>query len=88
LIRLQADADIQYYALPQRSAVINPFFNGAKVFSLDVYRNFRLRDRPLGNTQWELLFNQVSEKANQDIDLNSISDIVLYIYYTDFTKEN
>ncbi len=88
MIRLQAGAEIQYYALPQRSAVINPFFNGAKVFSLDVYRNFRLRDRPLGNTQWELLFNQVSEKANQDIDLKSISDIILYIYYTDFTKEN
>ncbi len=88
MIRLQADAEIQYYALPQRSAVINPFFNGAKVFSLDVYRNFRLRDRPLGNTQWELLFNQVSEKSNQDIDIHSISDIILYIYYTDFTKEN
>ncbi len=88
VVRLKASDDEQYYTLPQTTAVINPFFNGAKVFSPDIYRNFRLRDRPLGNTRWELLFNQVSEKANQDIDLKSISDIVLYIYYTDFTKEN
>ncbi len=88
MIRLKNTNEIQYHALPQRTAVINPFFNGAKVFPPDIYHNFRLQDRPLGNTQWELLFNQVSEKANQDIDLHSISDIVLYIYYTDFTKEN
>ncbi|MCB9641735.1 MAG: hypothetical protein H6728_01535 [Myxococcales bacterium] len=88
VVRLKDTDSYQYYALPKVTAVINPFFNGAKVFSADVYRDFRLRDRPLGNTSWELIFNQVSEKANQDIDLNSISDITLYIYYTDFTKEN
>ncbi len=87
MVRLAND-EVKYYALPQNTAVINPFFNGSKVFPPEIYRNFRLRDRPLGNTQWELLFNQVSEKANQDINLNAVSDIVLYIYYTDFTKEN
>lgn len=86
LIRLKGD-EIKYYTLPQRTAVINPYFNGTKIFTPEIYRNFRLRDRPLGNTQWEVLINQVTEKANQDINLNSISDIVLYIYYADFTEE-
>ena len=34
---------------------------------------------------WNLVFNQRDERENQDINLNSISDIRLYIYYTDFT---
>lgn len=86
MIRLQGD-DIKYVSLPQRTAVINPTFNGHKTFTQEIYRNFRLRDRPLGNTQWELLFNQVSEKVNQDLKLNTITDITLHIYYTDFTEE-
>ncbi|MCB9641724.1 MAG: hypothetical protein H6728_01480 [Myxococcales bacterium] len=88
MLRLKDDGDIRYISLPQRTAVINTFFNGSKPLASDIYQNFRLLDRPIGNTRWELIFNQVSEKANQDIDLNSISDITLYIYYTDFTKEN
>ncbi|MEM1007905.1 MAG: hypothetical protein AAGJ35_02770, partial [Myxococcota bacterium] len=79
--------DLSYYALPQRTAVINPFFNATKDLDRSIYQNFRLRDRPLGNTHWELLLNQFSEKENQDINLNSINDIKLYIYYNDFTQE-
>lgn len=86
VVRLKRD-EYKYYVLPVRTAVINPFFNGAKVFNTEVYRNFRLRDRPLGNTQWEIQLNQVTEKVNQDINLNRVDDIRLYIYYTDFTEE-
>ena len=87
VVRLQGN-DTKFHALPQRTAVVNPYFNGTKVFTPEIYRNFRLRDRPLGNTQWEVLINQVSEKANQDINLNSVNDVRIYIYYTDFTEEN
>ncbi|TNE46971.1 MAG: hypothetical protein EP343_21870 [Deltaproteobacteria bacterium] len=86
VVRLKG-GDIKYHTLPVRTAVINPFFNGTKVFTPEIYRNFRLRDYPLGNTQWELLINQVSEKVNQDINLNAVDDIRLYLYYTDFTEE-
>ena len=80
--------ELKFYTLPARTAVINTFSNGSKVFSPDIYQNFRLRDRPLGNTHWELLLNQVTEKANQDINLSSINDIKIYFYYTDFTEED
>ncbi len=82
----EASDQFQYYALPPRTAVINAFFNGHKTFDPSVYQNYRFQDRPLGNTQWQLLFNQASEKSNQDIVLNSINDIVLYVYYQDFSK--
>jgi hypothetical protein len=37
------------------------------------------------NTRWEAVLNQRDELANQDININSLSDIRFYIYYTDFT---
>ena len=87
MVRTAKD-EIKYYTLPRRTAVINPFFNATKGdVDRDIYKNFRLRDRPLGNTHWELIFNQLTEKENQDIDINAITDIKLYIYYTDFTEE-
>ncbi|MCB9638643.1 MAG: hypothetical protein H6728_02160 [Myxococcales bacterium] len=86
VVRLRGN-DQTFYTLPVRTAVINPFFNGAKVLEPNLYNNFRLRDRPLGNTHWELLFNHVTEQANQDIDLTKVNDIKLYIYYSDFTEE-
>jgi hypothetical protein len=51
-----------------------------------VYRNKRLRDRPFVNTSWELLINQRDELENQDINLQSLNDLRLYVYYTDFTS--
>ncbi len=78
-----------YYAFPQRTAVINTFFNGQRfrIFSDDtVFRNERLRDRPVANTMWELVINQRDEEVNKDINLLSLSDVVLYFYYTDFTE--
>ena len=80
-------SELKYYALPQRTAVLNTFFNATKDLDRAIYQNYRLRDRPLGNTHWELLINQYSEKENQDINLNSINDIKLYVYYTDFTTQ-
>lgn len=79
--------NFQYYVLPPRIAVINPFFNGVKTFNPVVYQNYRLRERPLANSHWELLLNQFSERVNQDINLNSLNDIRLYVYYTDFTEQ-
>jgi hypothetical protein len=75
-----------YYRFPDRTAVVNPFFNGQRIFSPGVYRNERFRDRPFANTYWELVINQLDELANQDIDLASLTDVRLYIYYTDFTS--
>jgi len=50
-----------------------------------VYRRFELRERPFLNTQWRLVLDQRDDRDNQDIDLNQITDIYLYLYYTDFT---
>lgn len=75
----------RFYAFPERTAVMNPFFNGQRVFTPEIYRNNRLKDRPLANSRWELVLNQRDEQANQDIDVNSLTDVRLYVYYTDFT---
>ena len=75
-----------FYRFPERTAVLNPFFNGVRVFTQDVYRSDHMRDRPLVNTQWELTINQKDELANQDINLQSLTDVRLYVYYTDFTS--
>jgi len=75
-----------YYRFPERTAVINPSFNAQKVFAPETYRNERLRDRPFVNSNWELLLNQRDEQVNQDIDLNSLDDMRIFVYYTDFTE--
>ncbi len=79
------DDEKQYYRLPSRTAVVDPFFNGARPLAGEVYRNDRLRDRPVVNTGWELVLNQRDEEVNQDINLASLTDIRLHVYYTDFT---
>ncbi len=77
--------DTDYYVFPSRLAVLNASLQGTKVYDPDVYRNYRFRDRPLVNTLWELVLNQRDELANQDIDLKTISDMRVLVYYTDFT---
>ncbi len=84
VLRNVAD-DTDYYVFPERTAVINTSLLGSKVFDPEVYRNYRFRDRPLVNTLWELIVNQRDETANQDIDLQSLTDIRVLIYYSDFT---
>lgn len=83
---LSVDGEKQYYRLPDRTAVLNPFFNGVRTFTPDVYRSDRMRNRPFVNTHWELVINQRDELANQDVNLQSLTDVRLYVYYTDFTR--
>jgi hypothetical protein len=75
-----------YFAFPSRTAVVDTVFNGTRVFPADLYQNFRFKDRPFANTRWDLLINQKDETVNKDIDLQSITDVKIYIYYTDFTQ--
>ena len=76
-----------YYSLPSAEAKLDPVFNGVRVFEGDisVYRNYRLRNRPVINTQWDLILDQRNNRSNQDIDLQSLRDIRLYIYFNEFT---
>ena len=80
------DGTYGYYGFPARTAVLNPFFNGVRELAEDVYRSERLRDRPFVNTAWTLVLNQKDEQVNLDIDLASLTDVRLYLYYTDFTE--
>ncbi|MFH1811925.1 MAG: hypothetical protein ABIJ09_24515 [Pseudomonadota bacterium] len=77
--------EILYFTFPERTAVINVFFLDQNAFDPTVYRNTRFTDRPYLNTRWELVLNMVDETANQDISLDGMTDIRLYLYYTDFT---
>ena len=78
--------DIAYYTFPERTAVINTSFNSDRnAFEPSVYKSYRFADRPYVNTNWEFVLNQLDEYANQDISLQGLTDIWLYIYYTDFT---
>ncbi|MCK5803909.1 MAG: hypothetical protein KAI66_13810, partial [Lentisphaeria bacterium] len=84
-IRTVAD-EKTFFQFPQRTAVVNTFFNGQRQFESLVYKNYRLRDRPFVNSAWEMVFNQKDEYENKDVDLSSIDDVRLYVYYTDFTE--
>lgn len=75
----------RFYRFPERTAVINTFFNGVRSFTPDIYQNQRLRERPYVNTNWEFAFNQRDEFVNQDVNLGSLTDVRVYLYYTDFT---
>ena len=86
------DSSKAFYVFPQRSAVLNTTFNGKRgsktvQFDRGIYRNERFRDRPLVNSQWEVMLNTRDEQVNADIRIDELKDIVIYIYYTDFTTE-
>jgi hypothetical protein len=87
-----------FYAFPRRTAVINPVLNGNRDYGQDsdgaiagptrsIFRSFRFRERPVVNTNWELVFNQRSEEVNEDINLGGLDDIEVHIFYTDFTND-
>ena len=85
------NGDKIYYRFPPRAAVINAFFNGDRSLEVDIdynnlYANKNLRDRPLINTEWQLIFDPVGEWVNQDIAIEGISDVRLYFYYNDYTS--
>lgn len=79
------DDGLQFHRFPERTAVIDTFFGGTRYFDPEIYRSYRLQHHPMANTSWELVINQRDEPANQDINLQSVTDIRLYVYYNDFT---
>ena len=74
-----------YFALPERTAVINYASKGDKPNEPNYYKNIRLKDRPFVNTSWELVINTKDEAVNKDMDLTRLTDIKIFIYYNDFT---
>jgi hypothetical protein len=92
------NGDRSFFAFPRRTAVINPVLNGNRDYGQDsdgaiagpnrsIFRSFRFRERPLVNTNWELVLNLVSEAVNEDINLGGLDDIEVHIFYTDFTND-
>jgi hypothetical protein len=77
----------QYNRMTPLTAVINPFFNGVRVFDPDFYGEGRLKDRPFVNNLWELALNLRDEAVNEDINVNSITDVRLFFFYEDFSSE-
>lgn len=88
--------DNLYFTFPARTAVMNPVFNGDRALGQDadgaitgptrsIYRSYRFRERPFVQTNWSLAINQRTETVNKDINLAGLDDIVLSIFYTDFT---
>lgn len=88
----------RFFTFPPRTAVMNPFFNGNRAFGQDsdgaiagptrsIYRSYRFRERPVVQTDWSFVLDRRGEEVNRDIDFASIDDIVVYIYYTDFTVD-
>lgn len=77
--------DPVFYRLPARLTVSNPRFDGATFYDPAVYRRFEMRQRPYLNSTWRLILDQRNPE-NADIDLRTLEDIHLYIYYTDFTN--
>jgi hypothetical protein len=76
----------QYYRLPAGLSVVQAYFGrNNTVFDPSVYRRYELNDRPYINTQWRMVIDQRHDRDNQDIDLNQITDVYLYLYYLDFT---
>ncbi|MCK6549425.1 hypothetical protein L6R52_26535, partial [Myxococcota bacterium] len=79
------DGTERYYRLPPALIVAQPFFGRTAVFDPAVYRRFELRERPFLNTSWSLVLDQRDNAENQDIDLGHLDDVVIFLYYTDFT---
>lgn len=76
----------QYYRLPAGLSVVQAYFGrNNTVFDPSVYRRYELHERPYINTQWRMVLDQRHDRDNQDIDLNQITDVYLYLYYLDFT---
>lgn len=81
------EATLNHYSLPLRQAVLDTFFAGQKPLGDSVYENTTFEDRPLINTGWQLVFDPQAESVNRDVDLGTLDDIRLYLYYQDFTAQ-
>ena len=82
------DESTRAYRFEPVTTVINPFFEGKKRANLDpkIYEDERFRDRPLLNTAWALGLDAQRAGASGDIDVRSVTDVILYLYYTDFVR--
>lgn len=81
----RSDQGTNFHRLPPALIVATPRFDNATPFDPSVYRNYGMRDRPLINTSWRLVFDHLNPQ-NRDVDLHELSDLYVYIYYTDFTN--
>ena len=83
------DGETRRYRFDPLTTVINPFFNGKKsaVFAPEVYMDQRFRDRPLFNSAWALRIDAPRDGVRSDINPAAITDVVLYVYYTDFVQQ-
>ena len=73
----------------QKQVLFGTTPSGDLAFDTSLYRNERLRDRPFISADWRLRVDRRKcdtaecEQVNQDITWTKLSDIVLYVYYTD-----
>lgn len=78
-----------FYLLPKRSDVINTYFNGFRSFGDPaLYQSTTLAQRPVVNTQWQLVLDGRNESENRDINIGSLTDIRLYVHYLDYAKQD
>jgi hypothetical protein len=82
-----ARKELDFFTFPGRTGVINVFFS-VKPPEIDpgVFRTYHFADRPLMNSRWELVLNFKDEPSNLDFTIDDVSDVRLYLYYTDFTS--
>ncbi|HVK78400.1 MAG TPA: hypothetical protein VM734_34110 [Kofleriaceae bacterium] len=79
------DQGQNFHRLPPALVVATPRRDLDTAFEPSVYRNVGMRERPLVNTSWRLVFDELHPQ-NRDIRFEDLNDIFLYIYYTDFTN--
>jgi hypothetical protein len=77
-----------FYRLPPALVVAQPHFNNSQRFDPSIYRRFELRERPMINTSWKLVFDQHDDPDNKDVSIEGLKDIHIYVHYTDFTDPN
>ena len=82
----ELDGDMAYYTFGARTGGINAFVNGSKPFDQAIYRTARFNERPMINSRWELMINRIDEPDNEDLGLAGLTDVFLYLYYSDFTN--
>ncbi len=84
VIRSLDDGSV-FYRLPPALIVAQPHFNNSQRFDPSIYRRYELRERPFVNTAWKLIFDQHDDPDNQDVSIDGLTDIHIYVHYTDFT---
>ncbi len=81
----RADQGQNFHRLPPALAVITPRRDLDSAFEPAVYRTYTLRERPLVNTSWRLVFDEQNPQ-NRDVHFDQLNDIFIYLYYNDFTN--